>query len=140
MIVAISRAKRFSPNSEDKDARILKSLCDLLQQSGFDIKVMDEDNFSLQPDADLYISMARSEATLKILNDSPVPVINKPESVLLNCQNRKRLFNIISVSGFYVPFASGYQSLDDVSAKDGYWVKKNYGYSECEQDVAYAVE
>ena len=138
MIVAISRAKRFSPNSEDKDARILKSLCDLLKQSGFDIKVMDEDNFSLQPDADLYISMARSEATLKILNDSPVPVINKPESVLLNCQNRKRLFNIISVSGFYVPFASGYQSLDDVSAKDGYWVKKNYGYSECEQDVVYA--
>ena len=63
MIVAISRAKRFSPNSEDKDARILKSLCDLLKQSGFDIKVMDEDNFSLQPDADLYISMGRSEAT-----------------------------------------------------------------------------
>ena len=64
MIVAIKRAKRFSPNSEDKDARILEYLCDLLRQSGFDIRIMDEDDFRLQTDADAYISMARSEKAL----------------------------------------------------------------------------
>lgn len=129
MIVAIKRAKRFSPNSEDKDARILKSLCDLLQQSGFDIKVMDEDNFSLQPDVDAYISMARSEATLQLLNDSPVPVINCPEIVLDCCQDRLRQYIILDDSGYSVPYGNG---------EDGYWVKKNYGYSECEQDVVFA--
>ena len=76
MIVAIKRAKRFSPNSEDKDARILECLCDLLKRSGFDVSVVDEDGFRLQNDVDAYISMARSEEALKELRKSNVPVIN----------------------------------------------------------------
>lgn len=129
MIVAISRAKRFSPNSEDKDARILKSLCDLLLQSGFDVRIVNEDDFSLQDNVDAYISMARSETTLQMLNEASVPVINNPEAVLMGCQDRERLFFMLDSCGYPVPKGSG---------KDGFWVKKNHGYTECEQDVVYA--
>ncbi len=129
MIVAIKRAKRFSPNSEDKDARILEYLCDLLRQSGFDIRIMDEDDFRLQSDADAYISMARSEKALVELSLSKVPVINTVKSVFGYCQNRGYQTVHLAACGFNVPECKG---------KDGYWVKKDYGYSECEDDVVFA--
>ena len=129
MIVAIKRAKRFSPNSEDKDARILNSLCDLLRQSGFDIRIVDEDDFCLQKDADVYISMARSDKALVELDASKVPVINTVRSVFLYCQNRGFQTVHLAACGFNVPEPKG---------KDGYWVKKAYGYSECEDDVVFA--
>ena len=120
MIVAIKRAKRFSPNSEDKDARILEYLCDLLRQSGFDIRIMDEDDFRLQTDADAYISMARSEKALVELSLSEVPVINTVKSVFEYCQNRGVQTVHLAACGFNVPEPKG---------NDGYWVKKDYGYS-----------
>ena len=129
MIVAIKRAKRFSPNSEDKDARILNSLCDLLRQSGFDIRIVDEDDFCLQKDAEAYISMARSDKALVELDASKVPVINTVRSVFLYCQNRGLQTVHLATCGFNVPEPKG---------KDGYWVKKAYGYSECEDDVVFA--
>ena len=129
MIVAIKRAKRFSPNSEDKDARILNSLCDLLRQSGFDIRIVDEDDFCLQKDADAYISMARSDKALVELDASKVPVINTVRSVFGYCQNRGLQTVHLASCGFNVPEPKG---------KDGYWVKKAYGYSECEDDVVFA--
>ena len=129
MIVAIKRAKRFSPNSEDKDARILNSLCDLLRQSGFDIRIVDEDDFCLQKDAEAYISMARSDKALVELDASKVPVINTVRSVFLYCQNRGLQTVHLASCGFNVPEPKG---------KDGYWVKKAYGYSECEDDVVFA--
>ena len=129
MIVAIKRAKRFSPNSEDKDARILEYLCDLLRQSGFDIRIMDEDDFRLQSDADAYISMARSDKALVELSSSKVPVINTVKSVFGYCQNRGYQTVHLAACGFNVPEPKG---------KDGYWVKKDYGYSECEDDVVFA--
>ena len=129
MIVAIKRAKRFSPNSEDKDARILEYLCDLLRQSGFDIRIMDEDDFRLQTDADAYISMARSEKALVELSLSEVPVINTVKSVFEYCQNRGVQTVHLAACGFNVPEPKG---------NDGYWVKKDYGYSECEDDVVFA--
>ena len=129
MIVAIKRAKRFSPNSEDKDARILECLCDLLKRSGFDVSVVDEDGFRLQNDVDAYISMARSEEALKELRKSNVPVINAPQAVLYGCQNRMLQYAFLRQRGFQVPGDKG---------SDGYWIKKNNGYSECEQDVVFA--
>ena len=121
MIVAIKRAKRFSPNSEDKDARILNSLCDLLRQSGFDIRIVDEDDFCLQKDAEAYISMARSDKALVELDASKVPVINTVRSVFGYCQNRGFQTVHLAACGFNVPEPKG---------KDGDWVKKAYGYSE----------
>ena len=119
MIVAIKRAKRFSPNSEDKDARILERLCGLLSRSGFDISVVDEDGFRLPKDADAYISMARSEEALQELRKANVPVINSPKSVLYGCQNRMLQYAFLRQRGFQVPEDRVY---------DGYWIKKNNGY------------
>lgn len=129
MIIAIKRAKRFSPNSEDKDARILQTTCDLLKDSGYDVRVVDEDGFKLQEGVDAYISMARSEEALKELQKAgDVPVLNDSDAVL-RCQNRRELLGIIGDAEFLIPPSTGGK---------GYWIKKNLGYTECEDDVVYA--
>ena len=83
----------------------------------------------LQNDVDAYISMASSEEALKELRKSNVPVINAPQAVLYGCQNRMLQYAFLRQRGFQVPGDKG---------SDGYWIKKNNGYSECEQDVVFA--
>lgn len=131
MIIAIKRAKRFSPNSEDKDARILQTTCDLLKDSGFDVRVVSEEGFKLQEGVDAYISMARSEEALNELQKAgDVPVFNSPEAVL-RCQNRREMLNFLHKEGFNIPFPDG---------DKGYWIKKNIGYTECEEDIVFAAD
>lgn len=132
MIVAISRAKRFSPNSEDKDARILRSLCRLLENSGLCISIVDEDGFRLQGDADAYISMARSEAALRELSKAgDTPVFNSPGAVM-RCQDRRKLLETVC--------GNGGPAVPPPAGGSGFWVKKNLGYTGREDDVVYAAD
>lgn len=131
MIVAISRAECYSPNSVDKDARILEKICELLTRSGFDVKTVNEQQFTPDVKGDIYISMARSPRVLDILKkvSTRYIVVNNPWGVE-KCQDRRLLMDIISHSrGINAAPKEG---------NDGYWVKKNFGYTECESDIIYA--
>ena len=130
-IIAIGRAERFSPNSVEKDAAILKSVCNEICSCGVEIKNEKEldgsDAFSL------YLSMGRLSETLTLLAEKQqggAVVVNTPEAVALCC-NRRRLNDVLKLAG--VPLAPE-------KGEHGYWLKRADGVAESKLDVQFATD
>ena len=131
MILAISRAECFSPNSVAKDAAILKCLSDMLRRYGFDVETISENELTIDTKADVYVSMSRSEHAADILrrlrNKGAVVIAPNIDAELLTCRTalenelRRRGLPLLSGKGFH-----------------GYWIKKRHGYTEREDDVVFA--
>lgn len=92
-IIGISRSHRFSPGSEERDATIFNAVRNLLEQRGFTVSVVSEDEFlyNINGVADFLsdycavFSMARDVRALKILSEAEdvgMPVINSPKRLL----------------------------------------------------------
>ena len=100
-LVFIQRSERYSPNSVDKDAAILRAVAEkMAQQQGNEILVVSEDEQPF-PSADVYISMGRHPATLQYLTQQQQQgrlVINKPEAVHLCC-HRMMLGEVLKLAG-----------------------------------------
>lgn len=130
MILAIGRARRFSPNSVDRDAAILESVAKALAKMGCAVStVSEEDDFDGK--AQVYLSMGRFERTLRLLADEEANgalVINSAASVALCC-NRHKLFDALRDGDIPVPSVIGC---------DGYWLKRGDGCAEKSGDVRYA--
>ncbi|MBO5186026.1 MAG: hypothetical protein J6B91_03115 [Prevotella sp.] len=132
-IYAISRAKRFSPNSVDKDAAILEGVACELRQAGFDVEIRSEGDIPLTTEAAAYISMGREPATvatLKRIENAGVPVINSARSVE-TCCNRRRVNDMMRRAGVRLP---------DTEGNCGYWLKRADGTAESSGDIRFAAD
>lgn len=131
MILAIGRAERFSPNSVDNDAAILRSVCVRLRQQGHSVALVSESELTPDACADAYISMGRLESTLALLDsrqrDGAV-VVNGAGGVALCC-DRMSLVARFRSQGIPVPAESG---------PHGYWLKRAHGVAEGPMDVRFA--
>lgn len=132
MIIAVKRAKRYSPNSEEKDATILECVTKKLAHRGLDVVTLDEDTMGTANGLTTgYITMGRSEATLALLTDEErkgAVVVNTPEGVALCC-NRRQLNDTLRRGGVPVPPEEG---------RNGYWLKRGDGVAETHDDVRFA--
>ena len=83
MILAISRAERYSPNSVAKDAAILDCLCKQLMHYGYDVDSTDEISLGANDNRRVYISMARTD---QALDEDKLDEVNggKPFLVIFN--------------------------------------------------------
>lgn len=132
-VLAIGRAKRYSPNSVDKDAAVLESVCRVLERKGITICTVSEDE-PLTDNCkgyDLYVSMGRKKETLRFLEERQAEgavVVNSPEGVALCC-NRKQLNDKLKEAGIPLPPKEG---------AHGYWLKRACGVTENEDDVRFA--
>ena len=62
MILAIGRAERYSPNSVDKDAAILRCVADALRQDGFDVETTADEVRAIATGIMQWPAMARKAA------------------------------------------------------------------------------
>ena len=102
MILAISRAERYSPNSIDKDAAILHSLCKELKHYGYDVDSTDEISLGANDNRRVYISMARTDQALDLLDHATrrgAIVMNDPHAVVL-CKNRRLLMKTLATQDY----------------------------------------
>ena len=132
-IVAIGRADRFSPNSVEKDAAILESVCNELTGKGCDVVLIDEENLDGNIDGQIFLSMGRLPSTLNLLNEKNEVgciVINDACSVGLCC-NRRKLNEMLKQAE--IPLAPE-------KGDYGYWLKRADGVAENGGDVQYAAD
>lgn len=135
-ILAVYRAERFSPNSIEKDAAVMRCVCDELTRRGYSIEAVSESEHDglagVSGDVACCISMGREDSTLRLLGnwagDTGRPVVNEPAGVALCC-NRRRLTELLDRAGIPLPAARG---------DYGYWVKRADGVAESAADVQFA--
>lgn len=135
MIVAIKRAPKFSPNSVEKDAAILRSVCQRLADEGYEVRTVGEE----EPDGleglpvECCLTMGRLPRTLENLawkERQGTTVVNTAESVRLCC-NRRQLNELLKKRGIPVPPEEGCH---------GYWLKRGDGVAETKNDVRFAAD
>ena len=88
-IVGIYRAQRFSPGSIGKDRAIMDATLERLRKKGYKTETLTEEELVASgnlPEASCYVSMARSEEALQLLQGKPC--INSAESVRY-CNHRR---------------------------------------------------
>lgn len=126
MIIGITRAERFSPNSTDKDRAIMQAVIGLLRGK----MIAEEDFCGLPPDTCCTIlSMARLPRTLQLLKQceaSGTTVIN-PARGVENCR-RSVLDGIMRSAAIPMPPTTG---------KDGYWIKRGDAAAQSPSDVVF---
>lgn len=131
MILTISRAEHFSPNSVEKDAAILEALSLRLKRMGFDVGAIGEEELTSDMVADAYISMSRSERTASILRQlrerGAIVIAPSIDANLLT--NRFELEKELNKRGMPQMVGQGWH---------GYWIKKCHGYTETESDIVFA--
>lgn len=135
-IAFISRAHQYSPDSVGADMAILSAVRKRLVQRGHhccditDERQLDAGKWCVGA-VDLCVSMARTQDALNSLGCYEkrfVPVVNSTASVMI-CKQRTLLMELLDSMGIPVAPAIG---------PDGYWVKRDYGYTETASDVQYA--
>lgn len=152
--MAIGRAKRYSPNSVDKDAAVLEGVCRILRSEGMTVSTVSEDelledwsacgkgsgaccwrgnagSIAGGGKASIYISMGRHEETLRFLSRKEAEgctVVNSAGGVALCC-SRARLNAVLSEAGVPLP---------PVEGRHGYWLKRACGVAESSADVRFA--
>lgn len=131
-VLAIGRAKRYSPNSVDKDAAVLESVCRILQSEGMTVSTVNEDELQADGgDYGIFVSMGRSEETLRLLGmreREGCTVVNSTRGVSLCCC-RKQLNERLREAGVPLPPEEG---------SKGYWLKRACGVAESSADVRFA--
>lgn len=129
-IAAIYRAERFSPNSTDKDHRIMDAVCNLLEHRGYAIKRIREEDFCHTEDCDICISMGRAAQTLALLEAMRLTgtrIYNSPNGIR-NC-NRAIADGIMRRNG--IPAAP-------LQGGNKWWVKRADECAQGENDVCFA--
>ena len=93
-VLGISRAKRFSPNSEGRDAAIFSAVAKCLRGAYISVETVDEEDLTPMGHLSSYdaaFTMARSEECLTILAEAEaegLPIINSPSALLRNTRAR----------------------------------------------------
>lgn len=122
----VQRAKRFSPNSSEKDLAILEEVGKYLD----DYILVDEEHLTSELQTVPYIfSMARSESALLWLQRAELrgsKIINSSTAVR-RCQ-RSSLIKLMKENSLPIPPKEG---------DKGYWVKRGDASAEIEADIVY---
>ncbi len=130
-IVMVSRARRYSPNSTEKDAAILREVAHRLQEKGWQTTVFSEDEADRTlPQAAVYVTMGRSETLLQQLEERErqgAIVVNTPAAVRRCCHRRQQM-ELLEQAGVAVAPREG---------NDGYWVKRGDASAQTPGDVRY---
>lgn len=131
-ILAILRAKPFSPNSVEKDEAIMTEVVRRLHSRGHTVELVHEENLMTEKkrlgQGAMILSMGRMHDTLRWLCVQEGIVVNSPESVIL-CQSRTALSRLMDETGIPQPPPSG---------PDGYWLKCDDGSARRQDDVVFA--
>lgn len=134
MILAISRAERFSPNSVAKDAAILDAVCERLRERGHEVCTVSEEGDGWSGGkVGLCLTMGRLPETLARLGAMErqgTLVVNSPRGVDLCC-HRARLAEVLGREGVPQP---------PVEGEGGYWLKRADGCAEAKGDIRYAAD
>lgn len=131
-IVAVARASRFSPNSEQKDMLILQRVGECLRKALPDSTlawVNETDQALESQQGDIFLSMARSTEALRILRkkeDEGSLVVNSAEGVE-RCQ-RSLLERLMREEHFAMP---------PVEGPDGYWLKRGDAAAQSKDDIVF---
>lgn len=135
MILAIRRAPQFSPNSVEKDAKILEAVCQELKLKGHCVTTVSEEELNnitaKNGQWNVCLSMGRLPKTLRWLEEQAGKgciVINNSKGIALCC-NRRKLTDIFQKEHIPLPPTQG---------KDGYWLKRGDGVAETKGDVRFA--
>ena len=117
-ILAILRAKEFSPNSVEKDQAIMQAVVRRLRSKGYVAELVNEEELTTKQDVPpdtTVLSMGRMSRTLRWLSKQDARVINSPKSVI-QCQSRKNLSRVMHKFGIAQPPQTG---------DNGYWLKRD---------------
>lgn len=132
MVLAIRRARKYSPNSVEKDSAILDSVVGRIAEAGFAVATISEEVcHDIRPRYGICLSMGRNAATLAMLDGQEsqgAVVVNASRGVRLCCQ-RSRLNATLGRAGVPLP-PSG------MGAK-GCWLKRGDGVAETKGDVRF---
>lgn len=161
MVLLVSRASRFSPSCEDKDAATLRSVEEKLAGMGFEVTRVSEDDLAEGMHADGCVSMARSGRALSLLegmkrgeDSAPALHLNAPEGVR-RISVRSAVIRFVTEGTDVVEAPRSCLLHADGSAEDlqtgrsvdfvslpwtarGCWLKKDSGCAELPTDVQYA--
>lgn len=125
----IQRARRFSPNSVEKDLAILEAVASRLRGEDHEVAVVSEESFQegVLPQYDVIFTMGREPETLDTLKRlQGVRIINTPQGVE-NCA-RSQLESIMQQNHIPMPPQEG---------TDGYWLKRGDAAAQSKGDVQY---
>ena len=92
-ILAILRAKQFSPNSVEKDEAIMMAVVSRLRAKGHAVEVVPENTLltlHAVPTGKIILSMGRTPETLRWLSRQDACVVNSPESEMPVLSTRQR--------------------------------------------------
>lgn len=138
LVVVVYRKPCFSPNSEAKDALILRSVVYQLIGEGHVVSsIREEDLEKMNPLSlsnvqlpDIILSMARGGEALAVLQGFErlgVTVVNSPEAV--RCAKRSNILRLMRQHS--LPCAPSTGNI-------GYWVKRADSVAESEEDIVFA--
>lgn len=147
-ILGISRSHRFSPGSEERDAAIFNAVRRELEQRGYSVSVMSEDDFLFEVNGAaeglfnycVVFSMARDVRVLKVLAEAEaagVPVVNSPKH--LQSQTRMAQTTLFQAAGIPVPrtifLSQGYEM--PVGVRFPSWLKRSDACAQTAGDVRF---
>ena len=131
-VILICRAPQFSPNSETKDSAILHAVGACLLLKGCEVRYIQETDFTLEDEADAYLSMGRLPKTLDLLRRKESQgccVINNSDGVAR--MRRSVLDKLMRDRGIPVaPLMSEHEAC-------GYWLKRGDAAVQSRDDVLY---
>ena len=133
-VLLIYRAPQFSPNSVEKDKRILEAVGDRLRKQGNSVRYVQEEDFCEEDEADVYLSMGRLPKTLAILKQKAAAgciTVNSGEGV----ERTARLVLDRLMRDNHIPAAPLY---DAEREAEGYWLKRGDASAQSKEDVLFA--
>ena len=130
-VLAVMRAKEYSPGSVEKDEAIMLAVTTRLQARGYETEVVyDEQTGAVSGTFDIILSMARRPETLSWLRMQGTRCINSPDGVA-RCR-RSVLQQVMASANVPLPPCEG---------SDGYWLKRgDTSVGLTKDDVVYAAD
>lgn len=120
MVLGIYRARKYSPAKSEDDRQILDEVMRLFSDDGMETEVITEEELMAGmplPDAEIYLSMARSAEVLAMLDAVAERCMNVPDGIR-KCNRREYIAN-------------------DEKGEGPVWVKRADGSAEVIEDVVF---
>ena len=126
-VLGVYRATRFSPNSVERDASILRAVVDGIPAAHKEM--VSEEELTGDEEADVVMTMARSESALSFLSRMErhgAKVLNRPDGV--RACVRSALDRVMRKAGVPMP---------PIDGKKGWWLKRGDASAQCHDDVVF---
>lgn len=128
-VLKVYRAERFSPNSVKNDRAIIDAVGDLLKKKGFNVAGVSEYELSANDVSDIYLTMARSDEALTVLNKKEAEggIVINPTNGIRSCR-RSTIDKLMRDNG--LPAAP-------LTGEYGYWLKRGDEAAQSPKDVVF---